>query len=207
MKYLALLPILFWATLASAQFVDPCTGTAVSGPVTITPIALPMTCVKEQGRTVEFSLKGAVGWRYCMGPNRYSAQIAAATWAEIGSNPAMVKDWLLAGQNADDATISRLAAKWPLGSFTEPARAAVWCPFRAQIAAGAPGPTVWVTTSTVLYRLNEAGTDLGAQVGTAKRGEVVDGTNPSTFGGMKFCPGNLPPFKTFIRCTQQKATP
>ncbi len=39
MKRLTLLLMLFWATLAGAQFVDPCTGSAVAGPATITPIA------------------------------------------------------------------------------------------------------------------------------------------------------------------------
>lgn len=205
--------LLLLAASAGAQSVDPCTGLKSDSPATITPIAIPMVCANEKGRTVEFSLQGAVAWRYCLNTStkRYDAQVAAVTRAEVFDTPGLAVDLFKAGMAADEATINRLSSKYAamVGKFTDPAHAAVWCPYRAQIAAGAPKAAIWVTTSTVVYRLNEAGTELGAQVGTAKRDEVVDGTSPRTFSRMTFCPWNrgTSPFKTYIRCAEQKAVP
>lgn len=211
------LTILLLATNALAQFVDPCTGAKVEGPATIVPIKLPMTCAKEQGRDVGYGVDGLAGWRFCLDPEskRYSAQVGAVTWLELAANPGMAKDFALAWHNnAGDAEIGALMTKYAttLVPFTDPKHTAVWCPFRAQIAAAAPPPPaapVWVTTSTVLYRLNEAGTGLGAQVGTAKRGEFVDGTQARVISRMTFCPwvAGPSPFKTYIRCAELKVAP
>lgn len=216
-KWLLLVSILFWALLADAQtFVDPCTGAAVSGPATITPVVLPMTCSQEKGRDWGVSLQGVLGWTYCLDTTKktYSAFIAVATRQEVFEVPGLAEALFRAGPSADMTTINRLGAKYVplLGKFSDAAHAAVWCPYRARIAAGtplppAPAPAIWLTTSTVIYRLNETNTALGAQVpGSVTRGVQVDGTKAVRVGSMHYCPwiGGPPPFKTYVRCAEQK---
>lgn len=205
-KFLLLLPILFGSLLAGAQSVDPCTGAKVDGPPTITPIPLPMTCVKEQGRGWDFNLQGALAWRYCLDPEtkRYTAQIAAVTRQELFDTPGLARDLFLAGPKADDATISRLGAMYVplLGKFTDKEHAAVWCPYRGQIAAEAPPPPVihaWVTSGTTTYRFT--GKSLAEVVGYVNLGMPCDGSaKPFALGQATYLPLKGGPTTTVARC-------
>lgn len=204
MKLLLLLSAL--SLSAAAQSVDPCTGQATSAQVWTPPnLNQPLVCERETGRTVNFNSKGAAAWRYCWNGTKFYPQTIAAPWVDFQNAPAMALDIVTAGFNADNATIQSLLAKYSRGTFIDAEHAAVWCPFRAQIVAGIPASPVWVTTSTVLYRINETDSGLGIQVGTVPRGAVVDPTNRRVFSRMTFCQwkGGTTPFKTYVRCAEK----
>lgn len=206
MKWILLLSVL---TLnAAAQSVDPCTGQATSAPVWTPPnLNQPIVCERETGRTVNFNSKGAAAWRYCFNAatGKFYPQTAVGPWADFQSAPGMALDIVQAGINADNATIQAILKKYSRGTFIDAEHAAVWCPFRAQIVAGIPAAPAWVTTSTVLYRINETDSGLGLQVGTVPRGAAVDPTGRRIFSRMTFCQwkGGTSPFKTFVRCSEK----
>lgn len=207
MKWLLLLSVL--SLSAAAQSVDPCTGQTTSAPVWTPPdLTKDVVCERATGADYGYNGDGVALWQYCWDATKgkYYPMTGVATWGYIQKNPGLVGEVLKNWPKAGAATIKRILVTYDSpGTFIDPESAAIWCPLRAKILAGIPASPVWVTTSTVLYRINDTDSGLGAQVGTVPRGAVVESTNRRTFSRMTFCQWqSTSPFKTFVRCAEQK---
>lgn len=195
-------------TAVLAQSVDPCTGVKSDAPPVSTPLALPLTCVSEKGRSKSANGAGPIGWRYCLDKVKkvYRPQVVVATWKEMATVPGLAEDIFMAGFNADDATMGRLLTKYVplLGKFEDEAHAAVWCPFRERIAAGLPPPPPWTTVglgSTPAYRSN--GKALVGSVGSVSSGLQCDCKAPLLVGMNTFCTIKGAPATIVAQCAQK----
>ncbi len=207
MKWLLLLSVL--SLSAAAQSVDPCTGQTTSAPVWTPPdLTKDVVCERATGADYGYNGDGVALWQYCWDATKgkYYPMTGVATWGYIQKNPGLVGEVLKNWPKAGAATIKRILVTYDSpGTFIDPESAAIWCPLRAKILAGIPASPVWVTTSTVLYRINETDSGLGVQVGTVPRGAVVDPAGRRVFSRMNFCQwkGGTTPFKTFVRCAEK----
>lgn len=196
---LALAALLLACGCAVAQNVNPCTGQTTTNPVNLGNFVTgqPTTCVNASARQYEANAAGVMAWRYCLNPatGKHYFQLAVSPWSDFQQAPAMAKDLLAAGLNADEATIQALANKYVSKSLADPAHAAVWCPVWDRMVAGRPAdvpvvqppaPGSWVTASTLLYTLRNGA--LSGLAGTTTVGKACDCAKPFVLGTVTYCP-------------------
>lgn len=198
---------------ASAPRIDACTG-AVIPPGTPTgydfDITKPYTgCLDMRPGGFAVNAHGSLEWYYCKDPQtgRYHVHRQVVTKADILAEPGMLVDAVAAGWPRDITPEDRLrlARKYahlvkPMG---HPENAAVWCPFREQMAAGLPSPstpTGWVVAKNGVLTTRPTYPVISGRRSTRSNGNVPVGAPcemtgaivepPLTFGYPNGAPAN-----------------